>query len=423
MDKYDFDFFSDSEPQNDGATGKRPERSYAGKVTKTYEERRKIRKRKRIVRRTLTLTVIGVILVLIFTGISSLLHKCSNETPDTPSESTAPSTQTPSSGTAETPTEPKQNDSLDFTEPKINDDGTSGVFSSNIYVYKNAGYAAFVGGNEDAVRYADALIGYKKALPSNVKVYSAVVPSASEIKLPSRLAQEIGSMPQADFIKTVNQKLAGAGVTPVNVYNALALHNDEYIYYNTDSHWTALGAYYGYEEFAKIAGLEPLDLSKTVKKSVSGFLGDYAQQSGNTQLSSVPDTVDYYDYPETANVTAKILFEGENEFQDVDLYYPLAESGSLTYGVFLWSDQPLTVIQTSKTTGKNILVVKDSYGNPFAPLLAENYDNVYVVDYRRWDGNLKSYCEENSITDVLFINEIANASSSTQVDTLDTLFN
>ena len=35
-------------------------------------------------------------------------------------------------------------------------------------------------------------------------------------------------------------------IRPVDAYGALEKHKDEYIYYRTDHHWTALGAYYGY---------------------------------------------------------------------------------------------------------------------------------------------------------------------------------
>ena len=49
-------------------------------------------------------------------------------------------------------------------------------------------------------------------------------------------------------------------VNKVNVFNSLVSHNDEYIYFRTDHHWSALGAYYAYEEFCRAAGMEAAPL-------------------------------------------------------------------------------------------------------------------------------------------------------------------
>ncbi len=431
MSDYNFDNFQDYDPIREAEEdyGRYNGNEYRPLRRSSAEQRRKARRRKRIIHRTIVLTAALLVLILIITLISSVFKSCSNtnenitqnETDEISGTSQPESSpeQTTESGTAEQ----LSLSSLDFVTPSVSDDGTSGSFSSNIYIYKNAGYLSFSGSAQEAQNYADAILSYKSSLPPSVNVYDMIVPSASEIRLPQRLNQEaLGADSQADFIKTAYERL-GSEVTAVNVYNTLSQHNDEYIYYNTDSHWTALGAYYGYAEFAAAAGFTPLDLSSMVKKSVSGFTGEYAVLTQNTQLTANPDTVDYYEYPEDVNLVCKMQTENGGELQQTTLYYGAASSGSLTYGVFLWSDQPLFVIETEHTTGKNILVVKDSFGNPLAPLLANDYDSVHIIDYRRWDGNLSSYCTENNITDVLFINEVANAARSSQIDTMDTLFN
>ena len=40
-------------------------------------------------------------------------------------------------------------------------------------------------------------------------------------------------------------------VIPVKTIETLREHNDEYLYFRTDHHWTQLGAYYVYENFCK----------------------------------------------------------------------------------------------------------------------------------------------------------------------------
>ena len=71
----------------------------------------------------------------------------------------------------------------------------------------------------------------------------------------------------------------------VNIYDTLMSHNDEYLYFRTDHHWTALGAYYAYEEFAKAKGVKPLPLSKYEKVDFPDFLGSfYADTEKNPAL-------------------------------------------------------------------------------------------------------------------------------------------
>ncbi|MCZ8521078.1 MULTISPECIES: DHHW family protein [Paenibacillus] len=51
------------------------------------------------------------------------------------------------------------------------------------------------------------------------------------------------------------------GVTPVDALSRLKAHAEEPVYFHTDHHWTADGAYYGYAAFMEARGLQPLPLS------------------------------------------------------------------------------------------------------------------------------------------------------------------
>lgn len=72
--------------------------------------------------------------------------------------------------------------------------------------------------------------------------------------------------------------------------------------------------------------------------------------------------------------------------------------------------------------GRKLALVKDAYGNAIAPFLCENYDEVHVIDFRYFDGNLKDYCTQNKIEEVLFLNGIMSANSALQVENLFRLF-
>ena len=110
-------------------------------------------------------------------------------------------------------------------------------------------------------------------------------------------------------------------------------------------------------------------------------------------------------------------------------YYDEEESGEYTYGVFIYGDNPLTVLRSSSPNAgqdKKIAVVKESYGNAFVPYLTNNYQEVHVVDLRSFrevsKDNLATYCQNNGITDLLFINGVMSANNQMHLDSMTELF-
>ena len=77
-------------------------------------------------------------------------------------------------------------------------------------------------------------------------------------------------------------------------------------------------------------------------------------------------------------------------------------------------------------TRKKIVVVKESYGNAFVPYLTNNYEEVHVVDLRSFrstmNTDLATYCRNNGITDVLFINGVMSANDGDRFDQMEALF-
>ena len=63
--------------------------------------------------------------------------------------------------------------------------------------------------------------------------------------------------------------------------------------------------------------------------------------------------------------------------------------GDNSYLNYSGGDRALLKIVTSHTSGRKILVVKDSFGNAFVPYLANHYDEIYVVDPRYYRRSLK----------------------------------
>ena len=129
----------------------------------------------------------------------------------------------------------------------------------------------------------------------------------------------------------------------VNIYDTLMSHNDEYLYFRTDHHWTALGAYYAYEEFAKAKGVKPLPLSKYEKVDFPDFLGSfYADTEKNPALEQNPDVVEAYIPPDTNDITCT---QSDGSILEWKIVYDAADySSSLKYNCFIGGDQPISVI-------------------------------------------------------------------------------
>ena len=315
-------------------------------------------------------------------------------------------------------------DALKFNKPVIpeNPDAEGHFSSANsaVYIYDNAAYELFGGTNESAKFYAESISDFKTLVGDSIKVYNMVIPKPIEFYIPESVKQKdgISTNSQAENIKTIYSSYT-SDVIPINCYNELAAHNDEYIYFRTDHHWTGLGAYYAYKAFCEQTGQQVLDLSVCQENTISGYQGTLTDM--DYSLYENLDTVHYWEFPYDtyATVTPR---SGDIPY-DTSIYYGAATGGTLTYGVFIWGDSSTFVeYNQNLSNGKKIAVIKDSYGNAFVPYLTANYEEVHVIDFRYFDSDLKTYCEENGITEVLFINNIMAANTAFLVDDIVDMF-
>lgn len=307
------------------------------------------------------------------------------------------------------------------TVKEIEDDGTDGELTDGgIYIWKNKGFEMFYGSEDTAKNYAQTISSCKEALGSDITVYNMVIPVSTEYGLPERLKNSTGTESEKAFIDSIYKNYSG-NVKPVYIYDVLNQHKTEYIYFNTDHHWTGLGAYYAYTSFAETAGFAPNDINSFTSHNISGFLGSFYTATESDDLQSNPDTVTYYDIP--GDYTVKILMDGQDEFTEVDsINYGAADSGVDTYSAFIWGDNPvMQIVHNKSDSNRKILVVKESFGNAFIPFLVNNYDEVHAIDFRYYEGNIKDYCTKNGITEVLFANGVISASNSFQVESISAL--
>lgn len=408
----DFDFNDSFDFLDDENEQKNKERQNARRTQRELE-RAKARKRKLFARRATIVGFLLLIVILIITALIVSVKAIISSIGGNEEEKTAP-TQI----ATEAPTE------MTFKEPDIPDDkkkdGYYSSANSGVYIYNKAAYEVFSASEESAKKYAECISEFKALAGEDITVYNMVVPTHIEFSVPKRLVDEkkVTTANQVENLKAIYSNYT-EDIIPINCYNKLSEHCKEYLYFNTDYYWTGLGAYYGYQAFCEQTDKKVLNLSVCTDNSAEGFEGQLAYC--DSSLYENLDTVHYWTFP-YSTYAMRTDSNGSQPYE-TSIYYEAATGGIYTYGAFLWGDCPLFVeYNKDLTNGEKIVVVKDSYGNPFVPYLTANYEQVHVIDYRYYDGNLLKYCVENGIDEVLFVNNIMAANTGSQQDAIKTLY-
>ncbi|MBQ7580809.1 MAG: hypothetical protein IJU39_05835 [Clostridia bacterium] len=280
------------------------------------------------------------------------------------------------------------------------DEKTAKVTGGSILVADKRAMEIFSYYDGGLQNYASVINSIADSLNGKAKVYSLVAPTSIEFYGTKKY--RTGSHSQKDAISTLYGYM-NPNVITVDAYSKLSENTKEYIYFRTDHHWTARGAYHAYEAFCEAGGQTPvtLDSFATQGRIPGDFLGTlYAQ----TQMSVLAENPDYVEYFSPDGVSGSIY---QSASMDSSMsFYVVAQNvnSSNKYLAFIAGDQPLEKITTSVKNGRKIIVLKESYGNAFVPFLCSNYEEIYVLDPRKMTLNLSDFVTAHSINDVLFIN-------------------
>lgn len=331
--------------------------------------------------------------------------------PVKPAEPTEPGNDKVPEQTDEDETNPSQPEETP-QEPETNYDDME---------YTSAGSIIIMGDNAmdiptatDSIidSYGEAINHIQEALGDEARVISLVTPNSGQFYSPTDL--HTGVHDQKAMIERCYTAMSDRVFT-VDAYSVLDAHKHEDLYFRTDHHWTALGAYYAYTAFCKTAGFEPVPLEKFRTGTYEGFIGSMygytAQYPQSQALKEHPDTLTYYLPP----VETQAAFFPNAEMNNAQASWvdvvstSLPESEKNKYMCFLSGDHPIVRV-TSSSNGPTCVVLKDSYGNAFIPFLTNHYSEILVIDPREFnqDGkpnlDLVSFVQEHRVEDVIAIN-------------------
>ena len=241
------------------------------------------------------------------------------------------------------------------------------------------------------------------------KLSFLLVPT-SGLVMQEKLPKNARLFDQAKYIDQVQKAMKDYNF--VDVRDTLMDHNEEYIYYKTDHHWTSAGACLAYEVWSEHTGGEAEKKDELAENVVSDkFRGSL--YSKILDADSAYDEIWTYGLQKDDAFGSKDCTVTIDEKQQLDSIYDdemLQKKDKYAY--FLSGNYGQVHIQNqkaaSKAKGKNILIIKDSFANSFVPFATQDYENIYMVDLRYYNGDMKSYLQEHNITDVLVLYNISN---------------
>lgn len=247
-----------------------------------------------------------------------------------------------------------------------------------------------------------------------------LVPSASQVmteRLPF-LAAPYDQGRVTEMLCASLLEVGGSAEMVLSVEDYLKSFRDEALYYRTDHHWTAKGAFLGYRLWAESVGLSSWTEDMFDIRTVSsGFHGTvYSKLNVPWQYDSIEvwQPKEMQDY--------RLTFDGEPEEYD-SLYFPEALKGKDKYAVYLDGNHAITRIENRSVEGeqreKKLLIIKDSYAHSFAVFAANHFGTVYMTDLRYLNVNLKEWMGEQGITDVLVLYQIPGFAKEKSVSKLN----
>ena len=160
-----------------------------------------------------------------------------------------------------------------------------------------------------------------------------------------------------------------------------------------------LGAYYAYQQLCGTLGLIPFDPAAHTALTAENFYGTHYSKART--WNAVPDTITYYDLPNSLTIYNVTAAGQPADGQTTGLYDTDKLNVYDKYAMFLHGNNGLSRIE-GDGTGR-ILVIKDSYANCFAPYLTANYAQIDVVDFRNYNYGLDQLIADNDYDQILVL--------------------
>ncbi|MFB7817671.1 DHHW family protein [Paenibacillus chitinolyticus] len=242
---------------------------------------------------------------------------------------------------------------------------------------------------------AETLNGLASMAPG-VHTYVMLAPTALSV-----LTEKVPNYVAGEKVLEKMEKVRGQlqNVSFVDVYPALHAKRNEEIYYRTDHHWTMRGAFYAYRELGKQMGFMPKEEKDfTIRQVSNAFYGTQYSASGYKFVQ--PDSVNLFLPKFPDDYTVEYTAEKQTSASLYNFEYLNKKD---KYALFMNGNHALVKIKTGSQEKRKLLVVKDSYANSLVPFLTPHFSEIFVVDPRYYEEDIRELLEDNEIHDMLVL--------------------
>lgn len=301
---------------------------------------------------------------------------------EAPTEAVATAaTEAPAETSAETSAEP---DTAAWQGINI-EDGAEILRNQTTFQLDGAGYICQNFSKQTTDEYAGVLNALVQALDgTGITVVSAPPPTAVGILFEDAYQESLNSVSQRKILDYLNSRLDDR-IVKVDTVAALQAHNDEYLFFRTDHHWTPLGAYYAYRALCESIGLTPVELTDMEEWNLGEFRGSLTGQVSRPNDLRSDELIAYR--PKGEITRWSVDRNGWKTELPLFTYWEGMDIRS-KYAVF-GADAATPVVQVQNDgleDGPTCVILKDSFANCFIPFLAQNFRTIYALDYRYFPG-------------------------------------
>ncbi len=267
--------------------------------------------------------------------------------------------------------------------------------------------------DEQAVKNVNELETFVEKYSSmdTIKSISVEIVPTAQTVMTNKMTGTMYAFDQNEYISEIADK---TGECFVDTFSVLKEHDDEYIYYKTDHHWTTYGAYLVYKEWATKNNLNPVEMEQIDVKTVTkDFLGTI---NNKLNLKMSTDTIESY-VVKDMNLT--VSYNLSDEIKETVFEESFLEKKD-KYGYFFGGNPGVVSITNNEASkennnDRNLLIIKDSYANCISNVYAANFENTYVVDLRYFNMSIEEFISEYQITDILVLYNVDSFATDTKI--------
>lgn len=259
-------------------------------------------------------------------------------------------------------------------------------------VYRDPGeqFAKNLSYLETFTRTTDIPVHILLAPPALLYAGSDLPPFAYVPRLDGKYRQVKDALGEGDGWVDVRESFAQEG----------ARRND--LFFRTDHHWTAHGAYLAYRQLAASLGFTAREEEDYRIETVSDtFYGSLQAKVHGTRIP--PDRLERY-VPKIP-VRSVLTYDG---VEQEGVYEEASLATRDQYRYFLGGNHAEAHIRTDAAPERTLLVIKDSYAHVLLPFLTPHFRDIHVLDLRYYHASIGDYMETHAIDEVLVLYQFTN---------------